>query len=154
MAIPVLLIALITVADIRAPETIHLGPLLVVAPAITTAFAGYRPTALIAVLALRAQSIIMALQSGLTTNHLAQLVGLTLLSVFAVLVCFVRDRRTEERTWPGCDRSPKPRSGPCCARSPTDWAPCTSHARTWPPRRRPASVATSMRQPVPAAGPA
>ncbi|MFE7424702.1 MULTISPECIES: PP2C family protein-serine/threonine phosphatase [unclassified Streptomyces] len=96
VAIPLVLIAAITVADIRTPETIHLGPLLVVAPALTTAFAGYRLTALIGALAVGGQSLIAVFQGGFDENHIAQLIGLTVLSVFAVVVCFVRDRRTEE----------------------------------------------------------
>ncbi|XES00043.1 hypothetical protein HEP87_57920 [Streptomyces sp. S1D4-11] len=35
LAIPVLLIVMITVVDVVAPADIHLGPLLVIAPAIT-----------------------------------------------------------------------------------------------------------------------
>ncbi|MFV5997938.1 PP2C family protein-serine/threonine phosphatase [Streptomyces sp. NPDC056231] len=96
MAIPLVLIVAITLADIRTPQTIHLGPLLVVAPAITTSFAGYRLTALVGALAVGAQALIATVQTGFDENHVAQLIGLAFLSVFAVFVCFLRDRRREE----------------------------------------------------------
>jgi serine phosphatase RsbU (regulator of sigma subunit) len=97
VAIPLVLIAAITVADLRSPESVHLGPLLVVAPAITTAFGGYLLTGLIGALAVGAQVIIALLHGGVTTtNHISQIIALTVLSVFAMIVCFVRDRRTAE----------------------------------------------------------
>ncbi|WP_174977490.1 PP2C family protein-serine/threonine phosphatase [Streptomyces hygroscopicus] len=95
-ALPFVLIVAITLADIRAPQTVHLGPLLVVAPAITTSFAGYRLTALVGTLAVGAQALIATVQDGFDENHVAQLIGLAFLSVFAVFVCFLRDRRSEE----------------------------------------------------------
>ncbi|MFB7113415.1 PP2C family protein-serine/threonine phosphatase [Streptomyces sp. NPDC056291] len=97
VAIPLVLIAAITLADIRTPESVQLGPLLVVAPAITTAFGGYRLTALIGALAVGTQVVTAELHGGLaTTNHISQIIALTVLSVFAMIVCFVRDRRTAE----------------------------------------------------------
>ncbi|MFJ5157315.1 PP2C family protein-serine/threonine phosphatase [Streptomyces sp. NPDC088353] len=97
VAIPLVLIAAITLADIRTPESVQLGPLLVVAPAITTAFGGYRLTGLIGALAVGTQVVTAELHGGLaTTNHISQIIALTILSVFAMIVCFVRDRRTAE----------------------------------------------------------
>ncbi|MFB6958904.1 PP2C family protein-serine/threonine phosphatase [Streptomyces sp. NPDC056309] len=96
MAIPLVLIVAITLADMRAPQTVHLGPLLVVAPAITTSFAGYRLTALVGALAVGAQALIATVQTGFDENHVAQLIGLAFLSVFAVFVRFLRDRGREE----------------------------------------------------------
>ncbi|MFF7140888.1 PP2C family protein-serine/threonine phosphatase [Streptomyces nodosus] len=96
VAIPLVLIVAITVADIRAPQSIHLSPLLVVAPALTTSFAGYRMTALIGALAVGAQILTSEVQGGFNQNHVAQLVGLAFLSVFAVFVRFLRERRSEE----------------------------------------------------------
>ncbi|MYW18125.1 serine/threonine-protein phosphatase, partial [Streptomyces sp. SID2955] len=40
LSIPVVLIVVITVVDQVVPADIHLGPLLVIAPAITASFAG------------------------------------------------------------------------------------------------------------------
>ncbi len=97
VAIPVGLVVVITVVDIHSPETIHLGPLLVVAPAITASFGGPRLTGLIGALAVGAQILIAVLHGGLaTSNHIAQIVALAILSIFIVFVCFVRDRRKEE----------------------------------------------------------
>ncbi|MER8084793.1 hypothetical protein ABTZ57_06465 [Streptomyces sp. NPDC094048] len=96
MAIPLVLIVAITLADVRTPQTVHLGPLLVVAPAITTSFAGYRLTALVGALAVGAQALIATVQGGFDENHVAQLIGLAFLSVFAVFVRFLRDRRSDE----------------------------------------------------------
>lgn len=97
VAIPVGLVVVITVVDIHSPENIHLGPLLVVAPAITASFGGPRLTGLIGALAVGAQVLIAVLHGGLTTaNHIAQIVALAILSIFVVFVCFVRDRRKEE----------------------------------------------------------
>ncbi|WP_234376925.1 PP2C family protein-serine/threonine phosphatase [Streptomyces sp. TP-A0356] len=97
MAIPVGLILVITLVDIHSPTYVHLGPLLVIAPAITASFGGARLTGLIGALAVGAQLAIAVLHGGLsTTNHIAQLVALTILSVFVMFVCLIRDRRTEE----------------------------------------------------------
>ncbi|MEU6611136.1 PP2C family protein-serine/threonine phosphatase [Streptomyces shenzhenensis] len=97
VAIPLLLIAAITVADVRTRESVHVGPLLVAAPAITTSFAGPRLTGLIGALALGAQTFLAARSGGVaTSNHIAQLTGLAALSVFAALVCYVRDRHKEQ----------------------------------------------------------
>lgn len=56
--LPLGLIATITVVDIHSPESVHLGPLLVVAPAITVAIGGVWLTGLIGVLAVVAQVVI------------------------------------------------------------------------------------------------
>ncbi|MER6925721.1 hypothetical protein [Streptomyces spiralis] len=69
--LPIGLITLITVVDIQTPETVHLGPLLVIAPAITVAFGGAWLTGLIGVLAVAAQVVIAVFHGGLTTaNHI------------------------------------------------------------------------------------
>ncbi|WP_445528793.1 PP2C family protein-serine/threonine phosphatase [Streptomyces cyslabdanicus] len=97
VAIPLGLILVITVADLRTPESISLGPLLVAAPAITTSFAGPRLTGLIGALAVGAHVLISSLQVGLTAvSQISAITGLAILSVFAVFVCWVRDRRQEE----------------------------------------------------------
>jgi hypothetical protein len=97
LLLPIALIVVITVVDIHSPETVHLGPTLVMAPALTPSFAGARPTALIGALAVAAQVIIAVLHGGLTTtNHLVQIGTLALLSVLCVIYCAIRDRRTEQ----------------------------------------------------------
>ncbi|MFD7181355.1 PP2C family protein-serine/threonine phosphatase [Streptomyces sp. NPDC059904] len=95
--LPVGLIAAITVVDIQSPESVHLGPLLVVAPAITVAIGGVWLTGLIGLLAVAAQVLIAVFHGGLTTpNHISQIIGLAILSALAVIVCLVRDRRRAE----------------------------------------------------------
>ncbi|MEU1628127.1 PP2C family protein-serine/threonine phosphatase [Streptomyces sp. NPDC020096] len=95
LMVPVVLIVVITVADIRAPAEVHLGPALVIAPAITASFAGPRMTGLIGALALAAQVIIGVFHGGLTTtNHLVQIATLGVLSVLVVILCVVRERRS------------------------------------------------------------
>lgn len=97
VAIPLALIVVITVVDIRSPSDIHLGPLLVIAPALTASLAGASLTALVGVLAVTAQVVIAVLHGGLTTaNHIAQIIALTVLSALVVFVCHVRERRARE----------------------------------------------------------
>ncbi|MEU9348386.1 PP2C family protein-serine/threonine phosphatase [Streptomyces sp. NPDC048278] len=94
LLLPVLLILVITVADLRTPESIHLGPALVIAPALTPSFAGPRSTALVGVLAVIAQVVIAVFHGGLTTaNHIVQIVTLTVLSVMVVVYSAIRERR-------------------------------------------------------------
>nr|WP_263982525.1 PP2C family protein-serine/threonine phosphatase [Streptomyces spinosus] len=97
VVLPLVLIVAITVVDVQTPESIHLGPLLVVAPAITVSFGSARLTGLIGALAVVAQVVIAVFHGGLATpNHVAQIIGLAVLSIMAVIVCLVRDRRTAE----------------------------------------------------------
>jgi serine phosphatase RsbU (regulator of sigma subunit) len=95
--IPVALIVLITVVDIRSPTNIHLGPLLVIAPALAPSFAGPLTAAAVGALAVAAQVFIAVEHGGLTTsNHLAQIAALTVLSVLIVLFTVVRERRRHQ----------------------------------------------------------
>ncbi|MGW2741125.1 PP2C family protein-serine/threonine phosphatase [Streptomyces sp. NPDC001450] len=94
LLLPVMLIVVITVVDIRSPENIHLGPALVIAPALTPSFAGPRTTAFVGALALAAQTLIAFLHGGIaTSNHVVQLVTLAVLSVMCVVYSAVRERR-------------------------------------------------------------
>ncbi|MFF3611481.1 PP2C family protein-serine/threonine phosphatase [Streptomyces sp. NPDC002580] len=93
VAIPVGLIVTVCVVDVLSPPHIHLGPLLVAAPAITVAFAGARATALMGALAVAAQVLIGAIRGVLfTANIQAQIAALIIVSVVCVTVCVVRDR--------------------------------------------------------------
>ncbi|MET8534312.1 serine/threonine-protein phosphatase, partial [Streptomyces sp. NPDC005065] len=58
VAIPLALIIVITVVDIHSPADVHLGPFLVIAPALTASLAGPWLTAGIGVLAVAAQVFI------------------------------------------------------------------------------------------------
>ncbi|MFH9225471.1 PP2C family protein-serine/threonine phosphatase [Streptomyces lydicus] len=97
LVIPIALIVVITVADIRSPPDIHLGPTLAIAPAIAAAFAGPLVTGGIGVLAVAAQVIIAVFHGGLaTTNHIVQITTLALLTVLVVFLSAVRERRSAQ----------------------------------------------------------
>ncbi|MFJ8948295.1 hypothetical protein ACIRG4_34570 [Streptomyces sp. NPDC102395] len=97
IVIPLGLIVTVCVVDVLAPPHIHLGPLLVAAPAITVAFAGARVTALMGALAVAAQVLIGVLRGVLpTANIQAQIIALVIVSTACVAVCVVRDRREQQ----------------------------------------------------------
>ncbi|MFE1289889.1 PP2C family protein-serine/threonine phosphatase [Streptomyces sp. NPDC058751] len=97
VAVPLALIVVITVVDVHSPTDVHLGPLLVIAPTLTASLAGPVLTALVGVLAIAAQVVIAVLHGGLgTTNHIAQLIALVVLSALVVFVCHLRERRARE----------------------------------------------------------
>ncbi|MGY5130420.1 PP2C family protein-serine/threonine phosphatase [Streptomyces nigrescens] len=93
MLIPIGIIVAVCTIDVLAPPHIHLGPLLVAAPAITAAFAGPRLTAAIGVLAVAAQVFIGIARHVLFTENLeAQIAALVVVSALVVLFTVVRDR--------------------------------------------------------------
>ncbi|MGW1752461.1 PP2C family protein-serine/threonine phosphatase [Streptomyces sp. NPDC002092] len=97
LAIPLGLIVTVCVVDVLSPPHIHLGPLLVAAPAITVAFAGARMTALMGALAVAAQVLIGALRGVLpAANIQAQIAALIVVSGICVTICVVRDRRERQ----------------------------------------------------------
>ncbi|WP_432180995.1 PP2C family protein-serine/threonine phosphatase [Streptomyces sp. NBC_00063] len=97
VAVPLGLIVAIVLVDIHSPTDVHLGPLLVIAPALTASIAGPKPTALMGLLAVGAQVLIGALHGGLgTTNHISQIIAITFLSALIVLFSRARDRRIRE----------------------------------------------------------
>ncbi|MER6034050.1 MULTISPECIES: PP2C family protein-serine/threonine phosphatase [unclassified Streptomyces] len=97
MVIPLGLIVTVCVVDVLAPPHIHLGPLLVAAPAITVAFAGARVTALMGALAVAAQVVIGVLRGVLSTANIqAQIIALMVVSAVCVGICVVRDRRERQ----------------------------------------------------------
>ncbi|MFE2094318.1 PP2C family protein-serine/threonine phosphatase [Streptomyces sp. NPDC059460] len=94
VAVPFVLIVTITVLDIYTGPDVQLGPLLVVAPALTASLAGTRLTALAGALAVAAQVFIAVFLGGLTTpNRVAQIIALTVLSALVFFMRFVRERR-------------------------------------------------------------
>jgi len=95
--VPVALIVMITLADILSPATIHLGPLLVVAPALTASFGGSRLTAAIAALAFAALLIISAVRTTVfDSNHESQLGALLAVSAIVVFFCRLREKHSAE----------------------------------------------------------
>ncbi|MFD4227799.1 PP2C family protein-serine/threonine phosphatase [Streptomyces sp. NPDC058545] len=97
LVIPLVLIAVITALDILLPEDIFLGPLLVMAPAITASFEGPVLTGVIGLLAVTAQTYI-SLNSGVLTtrNALVQIGALAMLSALTVFFCLIREQRSRQ----------------------------------------------------------
>ncbi|MCR8579903.1 PP2C family protein-serine/threonine phosphatase [Streptomyces sp. Isolate_219] len=93
MLIPIGIIVAVCAIDVLAPPDIHLGPLLVAAPALTAAFAGPRLTAAIGALAVAAQVFIGIARHVLFTENLeAQIAALVVVSALVVLFTVVRER--------------------------------------------------------------
>ncbi|MBA6441402.1 PP2C family protein-serine/threonine phosphatase [Streptomyces sp. GMR22] len=92
-AVPLMLILAVTVIDLNSPPTVHLGPFLIAAPAITASFAGAGGTAVIGALAVGAQIIIGVFHGGLmTANHQAQIVALIVISGLVASFRYATDR--------------------------------------------------------------
>ncbi|NLU76591.1 serine/threonine-protein phosphatase [Streptomyces sp. HNM0575] len=97
--VPLAWLVIIVVADATSPPDIHLGPLLVAAPAITASFGGPRLTALIAFLSVVAQALIAVLREReqlFSANHQAQVYSLILVGVCLVIFCSVQEHRAQE----------------------------------------------------------
>ncbi|MEU2930045.1 SpoIIE family protein phosphatase [Streptomyces sp. NPDC007251] len=97
LLIPIVLIVVITAVDQLVPADIHLGPLLVIAPAITASFAGPRTTTLIGILTVAAQAYI-GWHFGVlfTRNVVVQILALAVLSALVVFFCVMRERHRRE----------------------------------------------------------
>lgn len=90
---------MVTVIDVLAPPNMHLGPLLVAAPAITPLFGGPRTVGLVAALAVIAQTTIGLLRDPdqmLSSNHQAQIIALMLVGASLVIFSVLRERRARE----------------------------------------------------------
>ncbi|MEU6570636.1 MULTISPECIES: PP2C family protein-serine/threonine phosphatase [Streptomyces] len=99
VVIPIAWIVAVSVVDVLAPPHIHLGPLLVAAPAITPLFGGPWTVGLVAALAVVAQTTIGVLRDPdelLSANHEAQILALLLVGASLVVFCAVRERRAKE----------------------------------------------------------
>ncbi|WP_281156839.1 PP2C family protein-serine/threonine phosphatase [Streptomyces sp. HYC2] len=97
LLIPVALIVLITVSDIVAPSDIVLGPLLVIAPAITAWFEGPWITGAVGAAAVLAQGFAGWRMGILPSREVfVQMIALAVLSLMVVALCAVRDRRSRE----------------------------------------------------------
>ncbi|MFF1359698.1 PP2C family protein-serine/threonine phosphatase [Streptomyces sp. NPDC058297] len=98
LAIPIAWIVAVSVVDLLAPPDIHLGPLLVAAPAITPLFGGPWSVGLVSALAVIAQTIIGLVRDPdemLSSNHQAQIVALVLVGTSLVIFCVFRERRAK-----------------------------------------------------------
>ncbi|MGA5699716.1 PP2C family protein-serine/threonine phosphatase [Peterkaempfera bronchialis] len=91
--LPLALIAAISIADALTGPDIQLGPLLVVAPAVTASFAGPRLTACISALAVAARIIVAILHGVLgTESRQAEIAALAAASTVVVIFTVLRDR--------------------------------------------------------------
>lgn len=99
VGVPLILIALIVLTDLVTPPNVHLGPLLVVAPAITASFASPRLTAAIGALAIAAEVLVGIHDKAFESlNVQVGLGGLVVVSALVVLFAVVRDRQRRELT--------------------------------------------------------
>ncbi|MEV5600617.1 PP2C family protein-serine/threonine phosphatase [Streptomyces sp. NPDC052299] len=99
LAVPVGWIIAVFLVDVLAPPDIHLGPLLVAAPAITPSIGGPRAVGFVAALAVVAQMAIAVLRDPdelFSANHETQTVALALVGVCLVVFCVLRERRARE----------------------------------------------------------
>ncbi|MFI6683922.1 PP2C family protein-serine/threonine phosphatase [Streptomyces sp. NPDC050485] len=97
LAVPLALIALVTVADMLAPPAVHLGPLLSAAPAVTASFAGPRVTGGMGAVAVLAQVVVAMVRGSVTDlNHASQIIALILISVFVTLFAHLREVHEKE----------------------------------------------------------
>ncbi|MFB7594703.1 PP2C family protein-serine/threonine phosphatase [Streptomyces sp. NPDC056160] len=97
LLVSAVLIVLITVSDIVTPTDIHLGPLLVIAPAITAWAEGPWTTGCVGALSVAAQAFIgWHSHSLLSRNVIVQVISLAVLSALIVALSVVRDRRRRE----------------------------------------------------------
>ncbi len=97
IVLPLVLVLAVAVADMVAPHRVHLGPLLVVAPAVAAAYAGVRVTVLVGGLSIAALAGIGTYRAKLLNeNVIVQLCALTALTVFLVVFCALRERHERE----------------------------------------------------------
>ncbi|MFJ4514562.1 PP2C family protein-serine/threonine phosphatase [Streptomyces sp. NPDC088816] len=97
LAVPLALIAAIIVADVLTGPHVPLGPLLIVAPAITASFASPFLTALVGVIAVAALLGVGAVGHLLTTESVgAQIISLVVVSVVVTVFRYLRERHTRE----------------------------------------------------------
>ncbi|MFI9202572.1 PP2C family protein-serine/threonine phosphatase [Streptomyces sp. NPDC053048] len=99
VAVPFLLILVVTVVDILAPPEVHLGPFLVAAPAVTASFGGPWLTGFVGVVAVVAQAVVAVVRTSLTDlNHTLQIIALILISAIVTLFALHRERHEQQMT--------------------------------------------------------
>ncbi|WTA34190.1 serine/threonine-protein phosphatase [Streptomyces sp. NBC_00846] len=93
VAVPFVLIALVTMVDIVTPPDVHLGPFLVAAPALAASFAGPHLTAFVGAVAVLTQSLVAVRHTDVSDlNHTYQIVALILISAFVTFFAHLRER--------------------------------------------------------------
>ena len=90
----------VPVVDRLLPPTIHLAPVLGLAPAVAAVYASLRRTVLIGALAVAALTIAGLERSALTTETvIVQLLSLVLLCALLAFFCYLRDKRERDLAW-------------------------------------------------------
>ncbi|SEO57868.1 Stage II sporulation protein E (SpoIIE) [Actinacidiphila rubida] len=98
IVVPLAIVAVISVVDMMSSTSVHLGPLVALAPAVTAAFAGPRMTAFVALVAIAAQELVDGYNGESMTNHIAQFAALAGLCAAMVATSYVREHRTWQLT--------------------------------------------------------
>jgi serine phosphatase RsbU (regulator of sigma subunit) len=99
VVIPLALIAVIWAIDVLNGPGIHLGPLFIVAPAITASFAGPRLVALIGLLAVSGEVLTAQIDRWQgATEHETHIVALTVVSALIVFFSAARERQRRQLT--------------------------------------------------------
>ncbi|GLY92177.1 PP2C family protein-serine/threonine phosphatase [Actinoallomurus iriomotensis] len=99
LVIPLVVIVMIVVTDVVIGPGIHLGPLLIVAPAITAAFAGPGLVALIAVAAVAGELVTVLIERAAgTMENETHIVALAVVSALIVFFATVRERHRRQLT--------------------------------------------------------
>ena len=97
VAVSLVVMAVISAIDILSPPDVHLGPLLVVAPAFTASFGGPRLTGVIGLLAVLTLVAVGVLRGVLDTENLiVQIISIVVLSSLLVVFCQLRERHQGE----------------------------------------------------------
>ncbi len=96
LALPLGLIVAVSLVDFLAPAHVHLGPLLVAAPAVTAALGGPRLVLAVGALATLAQLMIGVTRRGwLSLNHEVQVLALVLVTVLIAVFAALRERQQQ-----------------------------------------------------------
>ncbi|MEE1841170.1 MULTISPECIES: PP2C family protein-serine/threonine phosphatase [unclassified Streptomyces] len=96
VAVPFVLIAVVTAVDVSVPPDVHLGPFLVAAPAVAASFTGPRMTAFVGAVAVLAQALVAVTRTSLNDlNHTYQIIALVLISVFVTFFAHLRVRNEQ-----------------------------------------------------------
>jgi serine phosphatase RsbU (regulator of sigma subunit) len=97
LAIPLALIIAIVTADVLSPADIHLGPLLIVAPAITASFAGPLLTGAVGLVTVAALVTVGLMRHVLATQNLeSQIAAVIVISAVVTIYRYLQERRGRE----------------------------------------------------------
>ncbi|MET8155274.1 PP2C family protein-serine/threonine phosphatase [Sphaerisporangium sp. NPDC005289] len=99
VAIPLVLIFVITVADLLTPREIELSPLLITAPAITASFSGPWVTGSVGVLSFAGEMVVSAHDGTIADRPVqTQFAAAVVVTVFLVLFSYLRERHQQVLT--------------------------------------------------------